>query len=142
MPDRKLTDSKKIAKWQKEKLGDKNYNEIQEKAKHDTEIKKALKDWIKNYDGSYINFRTLAHALDLINHLQAENERLEHQLETLCLTLKLAKFEAYKECIQKIKVKSKKEHLVCSGASLRTDYTITDKELNNLLKELVGEDNA
>lgn len=43
MPDKKLTDSEKIAKWQKEKLGDKNYNEIQEKAKHDNEIVKAFR---------------------------------------------------------------------------------------------------
>ena len=32
MPDKKLTDSEKIAKWQKEKLGDKKYNEIKGKA--------------------------------------------------------------------------------------------------------------
>ena len=32
MPDKKLTVSEKIAKWQKENLGEKTYNELQEKA--------------------------------------------------------------------------------------------------------------
>ena len=103
--------------------------------------------------------------LDLINRLQAENERLKEKgivvllkpenaqfenlehfetrqisKEMLPAIVRRVKAEAYKECIQKIKIKSKKEHLVCSGASLRTDYTITVKDLKNLLKELVGED--
>ena len=85
--------------------------------------------------------------LDLINRLQAENERLKTNLNVELENFATEyddkiKAEAYKECIQKIKVKSKKEHLVCSGASLRTNYTITDKELNNLLKDLVGDNNA
>lgn len=130
----------------------------------DNEIKKAL-ECCSNHDGSkgelcetecpYQNncydkekgIDFLRDALNLINRLEAENERLKKEKDEYAYlydkhintAFSHIKAEAYKECIQKIKVKSKKEHLVCSGASLRTDYTITDKELNNLLKELVGD---
>jgi hypothetical protein len=50
-----------------------------------------------------------------------------------------AKAEAYKECIEKVKEKSKKSEIVCSGALVTTSYLISAKNLNNLLKELVGE---
>ena len=53
----------------------------------DKEIVKALEDWIKNYDGSYVNFKTLGNALDLINRLQADlkiAENINHlQMEEL-----------------------------------------------------------
>ena len=50
------------------------------------------------------------------------------------------KAEAYKECIEKVKENSNKTELVCSGALVSTDYTITEEALDNLLKELVGDD--
>lgn len=56
----------------------------------DNDIKKALEDWIKNYDGSYVNFKTLGNALELINRLEAENERLETEKDNLIKT--------YSEC--------------------------------------------
>lgn len=37
------------------------------------------------------------YAEDIINRQKAENKRLEQQLETLCIALKLAKTEAYNE---------------------------------------------
>lgn len=46
------------------------------------------------------------------------------------------KAEAYKECIEKVKENSNKMELVCSGALVRIDYTITEEKLDNLLKEL------
>ena len=61
MPDKKLTD-----------VTDNNVGKT-----NDNEIIKALEDWIKNYDGSYVNFKTLGNALDLINRLQKENEILQ-----------------------------------------------------------------
>lgn len=51
------------------------------------------------------------------------------------------KAEAYKECIEKVKEKSKKTEIVCSGALVTMSYAISNKNLNNLLKELVGENN-
>lgn len=70
--------------------------------------------------------------------LKAENERLEHQIETLCLTLKLAKAEAYKEFAEKL------ENRILS---MLTTATLEEKEIicacigikNNVLKEMVGE---
>ena len=71
-------------------------------------------------------------ALDLINRLQAENEELldtrwsTNQVEKLQNTTRI---EAYKECIEKVK---EIMHKYCGD--------ITEDDLNNLLKELVGED--
>ena len=42
----------------------------------DSEIVKALENWIKNYEGTYGNFRTLGLALDLINRQKAEIENI------------------------------------------------------------------
>ena len=157
------------------------------------EIVKALEEWIKNYDGLCVNFKTLGNVLDLINRLksdcenykqvaehqqsitvqkgfeikrlkeeverlQAENERLKTCVKTekevreiakrameplvkeitreqIDIAVKLAKIEAYKECIEKVKEHSNKMELVCSGALVKTEYTITKKDLDNLLKE-------
>lgn len=41
------------------------------------EIIKALEEWIKNYEGTYGNFKTLGNALDLITRQQAEIDDLE-----------------------------------------------------------------
>ena len=61
----------------------------------DKEIKKALEDWIKYYDGdcSYAHFKTLENALDLINRQKTEID----ENTMLRATLKTAKVEAYKE---------------------------------------------
>lgn len=84
----------------------------------------------------------LDNSMKLNSHLQAENERLKHQLETLCLTLKLAKTEAYKECIEKVE-----ERLaVHSFTSNSTEYTDgifdcmewVDSKIEELKKELEG----
>ena len=58
------------------------------------------------------------------------------------ITNKFIKAEAYKECIKKVKEKANKSEWVSSGVHLRTEYTIGENTLDNLLKELVGEDNA
>lgn len=61
---------------------------------------------------------------------------------TLHEQLKTAKAAAYKECIEKVKEKSKKSEIVCSGALVTTSYLISAKNLNNLLNELVGDSNG
>ena len=48
-----------------------------------SEIIKALEDWIKNYDGSYVNFKILGNALDLITRQQAELENLKVENQSL-----------------------------------------------------------
>ena len=47
------------------------------------DIKKALEDWIKNYDGSYINFKILGNTLDLITRQKTENENLKVENQSL-----------------------------------------------------------
>ena len=88
-------------------------------------------------------------ALDLINRLQAENELLQAKCEgvqeanaILREYNETAKAEAYKECIEKVKESSRKTEIVCSGALIKTNYSISAKKLDNLLKELVGDNNG
>ena len=47
----------------------------------DEEIVKALEEWIKNYDGSYVNFKMLGNVLNLINRLQAYVENYKQIAE-------------------------------------------------------------
>ena len=52
-----------------------------------------------------------------------------------------AKSEAYKEFAERLKEKSGKVEMVCSGALVQRDYTISEKTLDNLVEEMEGEDN-
>lgn len=86
------------------------------------------------------------YALDLINRKDQENENLKAEIQELKTEINMfrgydeeIKAEAYKECIEKVKEKSKKSEIVCSGALVTTSYLISAKNLNNLLKELVGD---
>lgn len=95
------------------------------------------------------------HALDLINRLQAEVERLkkalkvqgerlvcerEQKYEQIDIITKLkdqlvvAKAEAYKECIEKVKD--------IDQCTFDGWIEFPEDRLNNLLNELVGEDNV
>lgn len=93
-------------------------------------------------------------ALDLINRLQAENEELktENQIlsqqrfnifERIEYSDKL-KAEAYKECIEKVKEIDLYQFIeeYYQNAELRYEVRRDwfDEHINNLLKELVGED--
>ena len=157
----------------------------------DNEIIKALEQWIKNYDGSFVNFKTLANAHDLITRQQAEIEALIAGQETLQKYIaqqqaridefmkatevytptledynkfnKKFKSEAYKECIEK--VKKEISEALKSNYKARAEreqkipiYTETeflsycsgkidclrgiDDFLDNLIKEIVGENNG
>lgn len=165
----------------------------------DNEIVKAL-EWLESKTKEYCEqcdyknsevcdiciFDKIKLALDLINRLQAENERLEKENEeqydiardtiraeiadggTSChwcedIIIGTAKAEAYKECIEKVKEEIKQA--LDSNYKVRaeriekhnvgeTDDFISycggkidclrglDDFLDNLLKEMVGEDNA
>ena len=87
--------------------------------------------------------------LDLINRLQAENERLQDcideqdiEISRLYKRIDEIKAEAYKECIEKIKekVNYKLENEWIFTAEGRTILYMLDNFLNNLVKEMVGED--
>ena len=92
------------------------------------------------------------YALDLINRLQAENERLLQKTQrpqdadpmdfcgVLCdfsegLIAK-AKAEAYKEFAERLKNKLTSCSRTIDGKS---EYLICDSDIDNLLKEMVGE---
>ena len=84
-----------------------------------------------------------ADSIDLINRLQAENERLTqfsgillHNGSELFKEIETVKAEAYKECIEKVKEEINKH----SYGVLHK--TVINHKLDNLLKELVGEDNG
>ena len=87
-------------------------------------------------------------ALDLTNHLQAENERLKKKVEELSEVLsdsiriryKEVQSEAYKECLAKVKHYIK-THCNPDGKP-DFDYDTSIKILNfidNILKEMMGE---
>ena len=122
----------------------------------DNKIVKALKEILELMciEGDLQRSATISNALDLINRLQAENERLfadnQKYLSVMLWgnkkhkkdCIKQIKAEAYKECIEKVKENSNKMDLVCSGALVKRDYTITEETLDNLSKELVGDADA
>ena len=125
----------------------------------DNEIIKTLQE-MADYPHNYEEGQDLRNALDLINRLQAENERLKNIL--ICFMGALGKVrniddiesisqipimtelnkgiraeikaEAYKECLEKIEQRDVSE----------SDFYIMVKktEFDNLLKEKVGEYNA
>ena len=155
-----------------------------------SEIIKALEEWIKNYDGSYVNFKMLGNALDLINHLQAkaikeqnknsklrnERNRLQAQNKDLAetvhnltiekdalfdkaeelkaeierlktnLNVELENFateydnkikaEAYKKFAERLDNKAMFPH------EINDDYAVGLTTIDNLVKEMVGDDNA
>lgn len=83
------------------------------------------------------------------NSYKAENESLKNAykqcawerdayIEIENTAIANAKAEAYTECIAKVKEKSKKTEIVCSGALVTTGYAISNKNLDKLLQELVG----
>ena len=130
----------------------------------DNEIIKALEDEIhlaEYVDSDYcsnVKLEIIKSALDLITRQQAEIE--EFMKETAVTTLlddavvytptledynkfkKMFKSEAYKEFVERLKEKSGKVEMVCSGAIVQRDYTISEKTLDNLVKEREGDDNA
>ena len=112
-----------------------------------------MEDWIKNYDGSYVNFKTLGNVLDLINRLQAENERLLQKTQrpqdadpmdfcgVLCdfseELIKKTKSEARKEFAERL------ENEIFGVYYSSSLYHVVDiDDVNNLLKEMESEDNG
>lgn len=101
----------------------------------DNEIVKALEDWIKNYDGSYVNFKTLGNTLDLINRQKAEIEEFKSAINGFRGYEDKIKAEAYKEFANELICRT--HEISCNTAQVVTRY-----DIDNLLKELVGDDNA
>ena len=127
----------------------------------DNDIKKALEDIIKHLDFTQIKSgeNVLANALDLINRQKALIKRLtsgkcvylsddeitEYCVEGPCPNYKTEaeiKAEAYKECIEKVKEKSRKTEVVYVDEIISIRYAISNKNLNIILKELECDNNV
>ena len=132
------------------------------------EIIKALEECIElrfdDTEYATVKLDTLTNALDLITRQQAENERLKSCIKTekevreiakrtmeplvkeitreqIDIAVKLAKSEAYKECIEKVKEKANKCFASRNDVVLEetTTYNISKIFLDEILKELVGD---
>ena len=135
----------------------------------DNEIIKALEDWIKNYDGSYINFKILGNALDLITRQKTENENLKvenQSLRSAANSLKMHYEEAQAEIerLQYLLDEEEKKYTICAKhfykeaikefaerlkyfiipqkADGYTREIILKRDIDDLVKEMVGDDNA
>lgn len=117
----------------------------------DNEIIKALEEYVKENKFEYFHSNTIGEyplirkAFDLINRQQAEIERLNELLETRhkvfetkCEELEIAKAEAYKEFAERLKENINKRFVEDNTMIYRCVHI---KDIDNLLKELVGEDN-
>lgn len=106
----------------------------------DSEIKKALecciKDDCKNCPlGEIEDCVTMTDALDLINRLQAENERLKEEVDLLHsdYTYKLVKVKAKAEAVKEFAERLKEKVSVDEKDGLHWFY---HKQIDNLLKEM------
>jgi FtsZ-binding cell division protein ZapB len=107
---------------------------MEEKINYTQADNKRLKADIGTLESKMITLNALIEIKnDTICNLMKTVDALESQLKTI-------KAEAYKECIEKVKEKSKKTEIVCSGALVTISYAISNKNLDNLLKELKGND--
>ena len=119
----------------------------------DNEIKKALEcccgiehdcdkcPYEENNECGELN-GILKDALDLINRLQAENERLKKANEMFADIGKMyseIKSEAHQEFAERLKTEYAKG---MNWFKKKESYYVDVGDIDNLLKELVGEDNA
>ena len=134
MPDKKLTDSEITIKALKELLG------------------------LVLCEGCLQRAATISHTIDLINRLQAENEMLKNAVNRLtnrvcdlkekdetrhkvfmtkCEELETAKAEAYKEFAERLHIEFR-----MYGQKDKFNKAKFLRAVDNIFKELVGEDNA
>jgi len=97
------------------------------------DTQKAENERLKPFKDKIAEFKSHIRVEDMLVFANSLEEWLE-----FCDNLKT---KAYKECIEKVKEKSKKTEIVCSGKLITTNYTISARNFNKLSKELVGEDN-
>ena len=114
----------------------------------DLEIVKAFEDcdlekatlYLYNTKEEKVVFIPTIEIYNLINHLQAENERLKEDKENLAISFAnavgqkmTAKSEAYKEFAERLK-----EEFMEGDNELHFEWLVRYR-INNLLKELVGD---
>ena len=105
----------------------------------DNEIIKALEDWIKYYDGdgSYAHFKTLENALDLINHLQAQNKDLSETVHKLTLEKDALfdKLDKLKSEVDRYSINNH-EYANCVGIKNGLIYTHTLDDYENFIEDV------
>lgn len=167
MPDKKLTDNE-IVKALERLKNSKDYlkEQYQEQVKKCPypELKPIAK---RTYEDNKKAFDIAIKAIEEFNRLQAENDNYSHnnrtmtkdildlqkENEELRVTIKAftdfgklyseIKAEAYKECIEKVKEKANKfKWREDSCEPFIIEYRIGEDNLENLLKELVGNSNV
>ena len=79
--------------------------------------------------------RSREEAINLINRQKTEIDKFAN----IGKMYSEIKAETVKEFAERVKEKSSKLELVSSGALIKRDYTIDEKTLNNLVKEMGGE---
>ena len=103
------------------------------------DIKKALEDWIKNYDGSYVNFKILGNALDLITYQKIEIERLRKEVNLVSIQFQDLQ-ERYEEAQAEIERLNAENMLTISERNaFRTSFYDVLKQLKIAKSEAVKE---
>ena len=103
------------------------------------DIKKALEDWIKNYDGSYVNFKILGNALDLITYQKIEIERLQKEVNLVSIQFQDLQ-ERYEEVQAKIEKLNAENMLTISERNaFRTSFYDVLKQLKTAKSETYKE---
>ena len=107
----------------------------------DNEIKKALKEILELMciEGDLQRSATISNALNLINRLQAENERLRANNKVTMQTIADVHTEAIKEFAERLKTKAMATYKTLDN---EYRYEFDNVFIDNLLKELVGDTDA
>ena len=97
----------------------------------ETEIVQFLEEMSADFPNGYARG-----CIDLINRKNAKIERLNFENLQMIASIKNLKAEAIKEVFAKVKGSSNKMDLICSGALVRREYTITKESLDQIAKEM------
>lgn len=120
-----------------------------------SETKKALGNWIENFDGTAVEMTILSGAFIYINRLEAEVERLRkiltvctkakndyaNQLQQVIENLETAKSDAVKEFVERLETIAFPED-GCGKACVYFEGSDGIKGIYDILKETVGENNG
>ena len=108
---------------------------------------KALKELLEVMliEGDLQRISTISHTINFINSKNAEIERLNNNISAMATTLrnsaKATRADAIKEFAERVKEKACRISLSYKGEIIpeSTEYHIGEVEINNLVKEMVGD---
>ena len=120
-----MTDNKIIETWKK-------IQDILKKTENVVLQKEAIDDLVRH----------ITNILDLINRQQAEIERLKKGWKADVILTANVKAEAYKEFAERLKDKHRKIIDYDEAGFGAQIFIVEEKVIDNLLKEMVGDNNA